>query len=77
MTLQSKIFLNLDYRVVENEFNKFLAENELKKDQIVRATFENNIIFLVWEDNKPSLQQLNRGIDTSKDSEHYIASGCE
>lgn len=77
MVLQSKIFLHIDYKVLENDFNKFLSDNGITKEQAYPPEFNNNIIFLVWEDNKPSLQQLNEGIDSTKNTPTYIASGCE
>lgn len=77
MTLESKIFLDIDYKEVENKFNRFLVENEIKKDQVVRATFDNNIIFFLYENNRSSLQQLNKNIDSTKNTPTYIASGCE
>ena len=77
MVLQSKIFLHIDYKVLENDFNKFLSDNNITKEQAYPPQFNNNIIFLVWEDNKPSLQQLNKGIDSTKNTPTYIASGCE
>jgi hypothetical protein len=75
--LQSKIFVHIDYRVLENEFNKFLVDNEITKEQAYPPEFNNNIIFLVWDDNRPSLKQLNKNIDTANDTPTYIASGCE
>lgn len=77
MTIEGHIFLNIDYKKVENEFNIFMMENEIKKDQVVELSFENNIIFLAFENNRESLQQLNRGIDSTKNTPTYIASGCE
>lgn len=81
MTLESKIFLNIDYKKVENEFNKFLSENEIKQEQVVNVRYDNNIIFLVWENNRPSLQQLNKNVDPTpigtNNTPTYIASGCE
>lgn len=80
MTLESKLFLNISYKAVENEFNKFLVENEIKKEQVVRVSYDNNIIFMVWENNRPSLQQLNKDVNpapvTENDTPTYIASGC-
>ena len=77
MVLTSKIILNLDWKVVENEFNKFLVDNEITKEQIVTVTFDNNVIFMLWENNRPSLQQLNKDIDSTKNTPTYISSGCE
>ncbi len=83
--LRSKIIAQIKIADLENELDKFMRENGIEKDMVVNMTYNNNVVFLCWDDhNKDYLEQLNSKPATvdpkfngsSNESATYVDSGC-
>ena len=45
---QCKIFPNISLERTEKDFNNFCIENEIQEEDIIRVSYDNNRIFLVY-----------------------------
>lgn len=46
--VQCKIFSNIGIEPTEKDFNNFCKENEIQEEDIIRASYDNGRIFLVY-----------------------------
>ena len=89
--IRAEIFAQIKTADLLREYNKFLQDNNITDITKVKFNYNNNVIFLMWQDDSSDdyLDTLNKQPATTKmtdksanflgstnETEKYIDSGC-